>query len=79
MESQGQVLGFDLNDSVYIAVANGMQMYNFDEVVEIDVAYDSAQVVDRVVGEIRQFLTNRHRETEDFIVTNLPSHIEGVR
>lgn len=43
MESQGQVLDFDLNDSVYIAVANGMQMDNFDEVVETDVAYDSAQ------------------------------------
>ncbi|MBA3966452.1 MAG: hypothetical protein H0X47_11865 [Nitrospirales bacterium] len=39
------MLGFDLNNSVYISVANGMQMFNLDEVVEINVFSDSVQVV----------------------------------
>ncbi|MDH3504521.1 MAG: ABC transporter permease [Nitrospirota bacterium] len=76
MEVKGQVLGFDLDDSVYIPVANAMKMFNLDEVMEIDVAYVSAQVVDRVVEEIRRLLTDRHRGTEDFTITTQTAMLE---
>jgi putative ABC transport system permease protein len=76
MEPKGQVLGFDLDDSVYIPVANLMKMFNLDELMEIDVAYVSAQVVDRVVEEIRRLLTDRHRGTEDFTITTQTAMLE---
>lgn len=76
MEVKGQVLGFDLDDAVYIPVANAMKMFNLDEVMEIDVAYVSAQVVDRVVEEIRRLLTDRHRGTEDFTITTQTAMLE---
>ena len=76
MEVKGQVLGFDLDDSVYIPVANAMKMFNLDELMEIDVAYVSAQVLDRVVEEIRRVLTDRHRGTEDFTITTQTAMLE---
>jgi putative ABC transport system permease protein len=76
MVPKGQVLGFDLDDSVYIPVANAMKMFNLDEVMEIDVAYVSAQVVDRVVDEIRRLLIGRHRGTEDFTITTQTAMLE---
>ena len=55
-----------------------MKMFNLDELVEMDVAYVSAIVVDWGVEEIRGLLTNRHRGTDGFIITTLASHVGGV-
>jgi len=69
MEPKGQILGFDLDDAVYVPVANAMRMFNLDELMEIDVAYETAQMVDRVVEAIRHILIDRHHGTEDFSIT----------
>lgn len=76
MEPKGQILGFDLDDSVYVAVANAMKIFNLDEVVEIDVTYTSAQVMNRVVENIRHVLTERHHGTEDFTMTTQAAMVE---
>jgi len=69
MEPKGQVLGYDLDDAVYVPVANAMRMFNVDELMEVDVAYQSATMVDRVVEAVRQILMDRHHGTEDFSIT----------
>ena len=76
MEPKGQILGFDLDDSVYVAVANAMKIFNLDEVVEIDVTYTSSQMLDGVVDNIRHILTERHRGTEDFTITTQAAMVE---
>ena len=76
MESKGQVLGFDLDDSAYIPVVNAMKMFNLDELMEIDVAYASAQILDHVVAEIIRVLSERHRGSEDFTITTQTAMLE---
>ena len=78
MEPKGQILGFDLDDAVYVPVANAMRMFNLDELIEIDVAYQSAQMVDRVVEAVRQILINRHHGTEDFSITTQAAMLESL-
>ncbi len=78
MEPKGQVLGYDLDDTVYVPVANAMRMFNLDELMEIDVAYQAATMVDRVVGNVRQILMDRHHGTEDFSITTQAAMLESL-
>jgi len=78
MEPKGQILGFDLDDAVYVPVANAMRMFNLDELMEVDVAYQSAQMVDRVVGAVRQILIDRHQGMDDFTITTQAAMLESL-
>jgi putative ABC transport system permease protein len=68
MESKGQVLGFDLDDTVYIPAARALDLFNRETLFEIDVMYQSSASVDRVVAGIKRTLVARHGR-EDFTVT----------
>lgn len=78
MEPKGQILGYDLDDAVYVPVANAMRMFNLEELMEVDVAYQSATMVDRVVEAVRQILIDRHRGTEDFSITTQAAMLESL-
>jgi putative ABC transport system permease protein len=68
MESKGQILGIDLDDSVYIPAARGLSMYNRDSLMEIDLMYAEGQDEQQIVKAIRRILTARHGR-EDFTIT----------
>ena len=68
MQSKGQVLGFDLDDTVYIPLARGLEMFNRDGLMEIDVLYHEGVHEDRVVAGIKRLMMARH-EREDFTIT----------
>lgn len=68
MESKGQVLGFDLDDTVYIPLARGLELFNREGLLEIDVLYREGTDVDHVVAGIKRVLTTRHGR-EDFTIT----------
>jgi putative ABC transport system permease protein len=68
MEPKGQVLGFDLDDTVYIPAARALELFNRDTLFEIDVMYRSNARVDAVVDGIRRTLMARHGR-EDFTIT----------
>jgi putative ABC transport system permease protein len=70
MEPKGQFLGFDLDDSAYIPIANAMRIFNMDELVEIDLTFTHARLLDSVEREVRRVLTDRHGGREDFSVTS---------
>jgi putative ABC transport system permease protein len=78
MEPKGQILGFDLDDAVYVPVANAMRMFNLDELMEIDVTYQSSQMVERVLEAVRHILIDRHRGTEDFSITTQAAMLESL-
>jgi len=69
MEPKGQMLGFDIDDAVYVPVALAMQIFNLDELNEIDVLFSNEQVADTVVASVRAALTDRHGGNEDFTIT----------
>lgn len=69
MEPKGQLLGFDLDDTAFVPVATAMELFNLDELHEIDIVAVDAQVIDQVAEEARRILVGRHRDTEDFTVT----------
>ncbi len=68
MEPKGQVLGFDLDDTVYIPAARGLELFNRETLIEIDVLYDETVSVERVVDAIKKILIARHGR-EDFTIT----------
>ncbi len=68
MESKGQVLGFDLDDTVYIPLARGLELFNREGLVEIDVLYHGGTRVEQVVAGIKRILMARHGR-EDFTIT----------
>lgn len=69
MSPKGQFLGFDIDDSAYIPVANALRIFNLPEVNEIDIVYAHAGLASQVEGEVRRVLTDRHGGEEDFTVT----------
>ncbi len=68
MEPKGQVLGFDMDDIVYIPAARALELFNRDGLMEIHVIYDAAMPLAPVVNGVRRILLARHGE-EDFTVT----------
>lgn len=68
MESKGQVLGFDLDDTVFIPTARALELFNREGLMEIDILYAEGARVDEVVAGIRRVLMARHGK-EDFTIT----------
>jgi len=76
MAPKGRMLGFDLDDAVYIPLATAMQIFNLDEVAEIDVAFAHEGMTDQVVRAVRGLLMARHGGTEDFTITTQTAMLE---
>ncbi len=68
MEPKGQVLGFDLDDTVYIPAGRALDMFNRESLMEVDVIYEPTAPLDEVVEGIKRILVARHG-AEDFTVT----------
>jgi putative ABC transport system permease protein len=65
MESKGQLLGFDLDDAIYIPADIAMQMFNKDTLMEVDVVFRETTTSADMRERIRQLLVRRHGD-EDF-------------
>jgi putative ABC transport system permease protein len=68
MKPRGRMLGFDIDDSVYVPVATAMRMFNLDELIEIDVLFTHEGLTDSVVASITRLLIDRHDGKEDFTI-----------
>jgi putative ABC transport system permease protein len=78
MQPKGQFLGFDIDDSAYIPVAEGKRLFNRDALQEIDVLFSNASLIDPVVERIRNLLKQRHKGTEDFTITTQTGMLETL-
>ena len=58
MESKGQMLGFDLDDAVYIPVARAM--FNRESLMEIDLLYQKGIPPEQITRKAKTILTGRH-------------------
>lgn len=68
MAEKGQVLGFDLDDTVYIPTARALEVFNREGVMEMQITYPPTASVDHVVEDIRRIMIKRHGR-EDFTIT----------
>ncbi len=68
MEPKGTVLGFDLDDTVYIPAARALALFNRDSLVEIDVLYAADADLDKLLERIDTTLVARHGR-KDYTVT----------
>ncbi len=75
MEAKGQVLGFDLDDTVYIPAARALDLFNRESLVEIDLLYKEGTNIDHVVAGMKRLLTTRHGR-EDFTITTQEQMLE---
>jgi putative ABC transport system permease protein len=60
MEPKGQMLGFDLDDTVFIPAASALALFNRPGLMEIQVSYLATANLDRVLSSISQLLKERH-------------------
>lgn len=68
MHPKGQILGFDLDDTVYIPTHRAMQMFNRESLMEIDVMYREGASEKTIVKEVNRILKARHGK-DDFTIT----------
>jgi len=75
MEPKGQMLGFDLDDTVFIPVSRALAMFDRESLMEIDLLYapgaDSEAVAEQVAG-----LLERRHGSVDFTITTQDQMIE---
>ncbi len=69
MEKKGQMLGFDLDDIIYIPIDKALQMFNREGLMEIDVVFTAAISSEQISERVRQHLIARHG-SEDFTITS---------
>jgi len=75
MESKGTILGFDMDDTVYIPTARGMELFNRNSLFEVDVLYQEDANIDKVVASIKRTLIARHGR-EDVTITTQQQMLE---
>jgi putative ABC transport system permease protein len=77
MEHKGQVLGFDMDEAVYIPAAKTLEMFNRDSLMEIDVLYGEGARISEVTAAIRRVLNARHG-SEDYTITTQQQMLETL-
>jgi putative ABC transport system permease protein len=68
MESKGQILGFDLDDTVYIPTSRALELFNRESLMEIDLLYEEGASEDQIVKAATRILKARHGR-DDFTIT----------
>jgi putative ABC transport system permease protein len=69
MESKGQMLGFDLDDAVFIPAGRALALFNRDSLMEIDLLYAEGSRSADIARRARAMLIERHGEEDFTIVT----------
>jgi putative ABC transport system permease protein len=67
MQPKGQILGFDMDDTVYIPAGRALELFNRPGLIEVHVTYQPAADPLKVEQGIRNILIARHG-SEDFTV-----------
>ena len=69
MEKKGQMLGFDMDDTIYIPAAKALELFNRDSLMEIDLLYKSNIAIENVQNAIKRNLIARHGREDFTIIT----------
>jgi len=69
MEEKGQMLGFDLDDAVYIPAGRALELFNRESLMEIDLLYEAEVDSDRVAKAVKRLLISRHGHEDFTLIT----------
>jgi len=69
MEKKGQMLGYDMDDTVYIPAAKALEMFDREGLMEINLLYGNNISVDVLQKNIKQFLIARHGREDFSLIT----------
>jgi putative ABC transport system permease protein len=69
MEKKGQMIGFDMDDTIYIPAAKALELFNRESLMEIHLLYKSNAAVERVEKAIKRNLIARHGREDFTLVT----------
>jgi putative ABC transport system permease protein len=69
MEAKGNMLGFDLDDTIYIPAARGLALFNRVGLFEIDVLYAPGVSAEEVTSGIKRIMIARHGREDFTLVT----------
>ena len=76
-QPKGQILGMDLDDTVYIPVERSLALFNREGLVSIDVAFATDADPERVQDRIKDLLIRRHGK-EDFTIVAQKQMLETL-
>ncbi len=77
MAAKGQMLGFDLDDMVFIPVDKALMLFNRDGLMEIDVVFSDSASSATVLSSVRQLLSRRHG-AEDFSLISQDDMLQSL-
>ncbi|MEE9355800.1 MAG: ABC transporter permease [Methylococcaceae bacterium] len=77
METKGQMLGFDLDDSIYIPVAKSLELFDREGLMEIDLVYSAKTTAKKVERSLKRLLIARHGQ-EDFTLITQKQMLETL-
>ncbi len=75
MAAKGQMLGFDLDDAVYIPASRALAMFNRESLMEVDVLFAAGSSADIISDRIKSLLISRHG-SEDFTIVTQTQMLE---
>jgi putative ABC transport system permease protein len=77
MTAKGTMIGFDLDDTVYIPAARALELFDRESLFEIDVLYEEGAPVDEVVAGLERVMIARHGD-EDFTLTTQQQMLDSL-
>lgn len=77
MEKKGQMLGFDMDDTLYIPAAKAMELFDRESLMEIDVLYKNSVSVASVQNAVKRLMIARHG-LEDFTIITQNQMLETM-
>jgi putative ABC transport system permease protein len=77
IEKKGQMLGIDMDDTIYIPAQNGLQLFNRESLMEIDVVFSANTSLGSIEKRIKQIMIDRHGR-EDVTLTTQNDMLESM-
>lgn len=77
MEKKGQMLGFDMDDTIYIPATKALELFDRESLMQIDLLYKSNTQIAAVQQSIKRLLIARHGE-EDFTIVTQNQMLESM-
>lgn len=69
MEKKGQMLGFDMDDTIYIPATKALELFDRESLMEIDLLYKNDVDVHQVEASIKYHLIARHGREDFTLIT----------
>ncbi len=77
MEKKGQLLGFDMDDTIYIPAGKALELFDRESLMQIDLLYKNSVSVTSIQKSIKKLLISRHG-MEDFTLVSQNQMLEKM-